>query len=112
MAQLFQQLSGGGGASNATGLQTQINATRIAADGELSDAHKLSVPSEVDTGHGRVERRHLRVTSAVAGMVFQARLPLLSYTGGAVVGAAAAMSRQGGSIRFGSTFLHAECGHS
>jgi hypothetical protein len=51
-AQLFQQLSGGGGASNATGLQTQINATRIAADGELSDAHKLSVPSEVDTGHG------------------------------------------------------------
>jgi len=51
-AQLFQQLSGGGSASNATGLQTQINATRIAADGELSDAHKLSVPSEVDTGHG------------------------------------------------------------
>jgi hypothetical protein len=46
-AQLFQQLSSGRGASNATGLQQQLNQTRLAADGELSDARKLSVPTEM-----------------------------------------------------------------
>jgi hypothetical protein len=46
-AQLFSELSGGGGASNATNLQNQINQTRVNADTELSKAKALDVPSEM-----------------------------------------------------------------
>jgi hypothetical protein len=46
-AQLFSELSGGGGASNATNLQNQINQTRVNADSELSKAKGLAVPSEM-----------------------------------------------------------------
>jgi hypothetical protein len=44
---IFALLSGGTGASNATGLQNQINQTRVAADAELAKARALDVPSEV-----------------------------------------------------------------
>jgi hypothetical protein len=45
--QLFSQLSGGGGASNVTTLQTQIDMTHEKAVTELADAKSISVPSEV-----------------------------------------------------------------
>jgi hypothetical protein len=46
-SQLFSQLSGGGGSSNAANLQNQINETRVGADNELSKANKLGVPDEM-----------------------------------------------------------------
>jgi len=46
-SQLFSQLSSGGGASNATSLQNQINETRVRADSELSSARSINVPSEM-----------------------------------------------------------------
>jgi hypothetical protein len=46
-AALFRELSGGGGASNATGLQTSINATLANAKSQYQAAQQLSVPSEV-----------------------------------------------------------------
>ncbi|MHB8657496.1 MAG: hypothetical protein ACYC91_06010 [Solirubrobacteraceae bacterium] len=47
-AQLFKELSNGGGAGNATNLQNQINERRVDADAELSKAQGLSVPSEMN----------------------------------------------------------------
>lgn len=44
---LFRALTGGGGAANATMLQTSINDTRINADSELSRAKGFSVPDEM-----------------------------------------------------------------
>jgi hypothetical protein len=46
-SQLFSQLSSGGGSSNASNLQNQINETRVGADNELSRAEKLGVPDEM-----------------------------------------------------------------
>ena len=46
-AQLFNQLSSGGGANNATNLQNQINQTRVNADSQLSRARGLDVPDEM-----------------------------------------------------------------
>jgi archaellum component FlaF (FlaF/FlaG flagellin family) len=48
-SQLFDQLSGGGGASNATALQNDLNITLAAARKELGDASKLNAPSQVST---------------------------------------------------------------
>jgi archaellum component FlaF (FlaF/FlaG flagellin family) len=48
-SQLFGQLSGGGGASNATALQNDLNITLAAARKELGDASKLNAPSQVST---------------------------------------------------------------
>jgi hypothetical protein len=45
--QFFAQLSGGGGASNVTTLQNQINETRVNADTQLSRARSLDVPDEM-----------------------------------------------------------------
>jgi hypothetical protein len=46
-AQLFGQLSGGGGTANATALQNQINQTSVSANSELSHAKGLDVPDEM-----------------------------------------------------------------
>jgi hypothetical protein len=46
-SQLFSELSGGGAAKNVTGLQNQINETRVNADSELSHAQSLDVPDEM-----------------------------------------------------------------
>jgi hypothetical protein len=46
-AQFFRQLSGGGGASNATTLQEEVNQTLAEAERELLDAKRLNVPSQV-----------------------------------------------------------------
>jgi hypothetical protein len=48
-AQFFSQLTGGGGASNATTLQTEVNNTHNAAENELKDGQNLSAPSQVST---------------------------------------------------------------
>jgi hypothetical protein len=45
--QFFGLLTGGGGASNATGLQNSINQTRVNADAELARAKSMSVPDEM-----------------------------------------------------------------
>jgi hypothetical protein len=47
--QLFTELSGGGGQSNATNLQSQINDTLSGAVGELSHARGLSVPDQMQS---------------------------------------------------------------
>lgn len=44
---LFQQLSSGGGQSNATNLYNQINETRVNADNELTRARGINVPDEM-----------------------------------------------------------------
>lgn len=44
---LFTLLSNGSGASNAIGLQNQINQVRVRADSQLARARGLDVPSEV-----------------------------------------------------------------
>jgi hypothetical protein len=46
-SQLFNQLSSGGGANNATNLQNQINQTRVNAESQLSHAKGLDVPDEM-----------------------------------------------------------------
>jgi hypothetical protein len=46
-AQLFKQLSGGGGAGNASALQQQLNQTRAQAVQQLAKANQLSVPGQV-----------------------------------------------------------------
>ena len=45
--QLFHQLSSGGGSTNASNLQNQINETRVSADAQLSRAKGLDVPDEM-----------------------------------------------------------------
>lgn len=53
--QFFQEISGGGGgASDATGLQNQINQTRAAADAELARAKSFDVPQEVQSAQQNV----------------------------------------------------------
>jgi hypothetical protein len=49
--QLFGQLSGGGGPSNAPNLQNQINQTRVNADSQLSHSRSLDVPDEMKAAH-------------------------------------------------------------
>jgi hypothetical protein len=46
-AQLFNALSGTGGAKNATELQTQVNQARMAAENQLNETKNLSVPDQV-----------------------------------------------------------------
>lgn len=46
-SQLFNELSHGGGSSNANNLQNQLNETRVTADSQLSKVKKLSVPDEM-----------------------------------------------------------------
>ncbi len=53
----FTLLSNGGGSSNATNLQSQINEARLGADGQLSRAQSMNVPDEV-----RDAQRHLLLT--------------------------------------------------
>jgi hypothetical protein len=45
--QFFTLLSSGGGASNVTNLQSQINEARVGADNQLTRAKSMDVPSEV-----------------------------------------------------------------
>jgi hypothetical protein len=52
--QLFSQLSGGAGASNAGSLQEQINQTRMKAESELKSAVALSAPSQVSSAQEKV----------------------------------------------------------
>jgi hypothetical protein len=47
--QFFGEISGGSGASDATGLQNQVNQTRASADAELSRAKSFDVPQEVQS---------------------------------------------------------------
>jgi hypothetical protein len=49
--QLFGQLASGGGPSNATNLQNQINQTRSNADSQLSHGRSLDVPDEMKAAH-------------------------------------------------------------
>jgi hypothetical protein len=51
-SKLFQILSSGPTASNATSVQNSINQTRSSADDELSHAKNIDVPDEVKTANG------------------------------------------------------------
>jgi archaellum component FlaF (FlaF/FlaG flagellin family) len=53
-AQLFKQLSGGGGASNATALRQEISQTRMQAEQQLAKASTLSVPDQVKNAQARL----------------------------------------------------------
>ena len=46
-AQLFRELSAGGGSANANNLQNQLNETRVSSDSQLSKVKSLSVPDEM-----------------------------------------------------------------
>ena len=52
--QLFSELSGGGGANNASSLAEQINQNTSKARSELQNAAGLSVPSQVSTAQEKV----------------------------------------------------------
>jgi hypothetical protein len=48
-SQLFKLLSSGVGATNATGLQSQINEAAVAANNQLTRAQNMNIPGEVKT---------------------------------------------------------------
>jgi hypothetical protein len=53
-SQFFSVLAGGGGSSDATSLQTQINLTRVQATGELNSAKSIGVPGQATTAQQRL----------------------------------------------------------
>jgi CARDB len=53
-SQLFNELSHGGGSSNANNLQNQLNETRVTADNQLTKVKSLSVPDEMRAAQDKV----------------------------------------------------------
>ncbi len=88
---LFSELSGASGSSNQTGLQTQINQTRAQALGQLSQARKLSVPSQMQTAQQNLLLTLRMRSDAVSRIAQQIQPALGKSTAGAAV---AAIARQ------------------
>jgi hypothetical protein len=84
--QLFGLLAGGGSATDATSLTTQIDQARQAADQTLSKAKGLDVPSEVSAAQQHLILALTMRRDGIAGIAKKIGAALASSTSGAAVG--------------------------
>jgi hypothetical protein len=89
-AQFFSQLSGAGGASNATTLQENLNTTAAAARSELKDAQNLDVPGQVSTAQKNLLFALQMRVDGIANIATQVQPALNSSTSKAAVSKIAA----------------------
>jgi hypothetical protein len=87
---LFAQLTGGAGASNAPGLQNQIDETRVNADSQLSRVRGLDVPDEMKPAQQNVVLSLQMRRDGIADIAAQIQRALGNQTSKDAIGSIAA----------------------
>ena len=79
-SQLFNELASGSGASNPTGLQSEINQTLKSASSQLANAKHLSVPSQMKAAQQNLVLALQMRVDALAGIASQIQPALSTST--------------------------------